>query len=300
VAGDYPDKPIQLIMPYAAAVRPISWPGPWRRWHPSIPAAAGGDQQGRRRRDPRPTGSGEVQADGYTALFGWGSGEDLVVPHQRKLPYDAFNDFEVGPRLSIHAVIMTVPASSPHKDRGEFAAWAKTKEYVTASVSTKGAAVDITMQMFAVAAGFKMTSIPGSGSADALNKVLGGHVDCSGQLISDVLPHIKAGRLRVLAVALEQRDSPCRTCRPSGSKAYNVVTAGTVKGIAFPKGTRRRSWPTGTRNSKAVSEDPEFLRILKDLGQPANYMPSEEYRVWAKANFDTYGKLLKEFGLDTK
>ena len=300
-AADYPDRPIQLIMPYAAGgstdllARALAQVAPKHFPQPLVVVnkAGGGAIPGRL----------EVvrsKPDGYTVLFGWGSGEDLVVPHQRTLPYDAFKDFEVGPRLSIHAVIMTVPASSPHKTAADFAAWAKTKEYITASVSTKGAAVDITMQMFAKAAGFRMTSIPGSGSADALNKILGGHVDCSGQLISDVLPHIKANRLRVLAVALEQRDSALPDVPTFREQGFNVVTAGTVKGIAFPKGTSKEIVAYWDKKFKEVSEDQEFLKILKDLGQPANYLPSAEYLVWAKANYDTYGRLLKEFGLETK
>jgi len=297
----YPDKPIQLIMPYAAGgstdllARALAQVAP--KYFPQplvvVNKAGGGAIPGRL----------EVvrsKPDGYTVLFGWGSGEDLVVPHQRKLPYDTFNDFETGPRLSIHAVIMTVPASSPVKTAAEFAAWAKTKEYITASVSTKGAAVDITMQMFAKAAGFKMTSIPGAGSADALNKVLGGHVDCSGQLISDVLPHIKANRLRVLAVALEQRDPALPDVPTFREQGFNVVTAGTVKGIAFPKGTSKEIVAYWDKKFKEISEDAGFIKILKDIGQPVNYLPSSEYRTWAKAGFETYGKLLKEFGLDTK
>jgi tripartite-type tricarboxylate transporter receptor subunit TctC len=297
----YPDKPIQLIMPYAAGgstdllARALAQFGP--KFFPQplvvVNKAGGGAIPGR-------VDVVKARPDGYTVLFGWGSGEDLVVPHQRKLPYDVFNDFEVGPRLSIHSVIMTVPASSPHKSLAEFVAWAKTKEYVTGSVSTKGASVDITLQMFAKAAGFTLTSIPGSGSADALNKILGGHVDCSGQLPSDVLPHIKANRLRVLAVALEQRDPALPEVPTFRELGYNVVTAGSVKGVAFPKGTPKEIVAYWDKKFKEVSEDQEFLKILKDLGQPANYLPSAEYLVWAKANYDTYGRLLKEFGLETK
>jgi tripartite-type tricarboxylate transporter receptor subunit TctC len=300
-AAAYPDKPIQLIMPYAAGgstdllARALAQVAP--KYFPQplvvVNKAGGGAIPGRLE-------VVRAKPDGYTVLFGWGSGEDLVVPHQRKLPYDAFNDFEVGPRLSIHAVIMTVPASSPHKSAAEFAAWAKTKEYVTASVSTKGAAVDITMQMFGKAGGFKLTSIPGSGSADALNKILGGHVDCSGQLISDVLPHIKANRLRVLAVALEQRDSALPDVPTFREQGYNVVTAGTVKGVAFPKGTAKEIVAYWDKKFKEVGEDPEFVKILKDIGQPVNYLPAAEYRVWAKEAYDVFGKSLKEFGLETK
>ncbi|MCK7479839.1 MAG: tripartite tricarboxylate transporter substrate-binding protein [Candidatus Moduliflexus flocculans] len=104
-----------------------------------------------------------------------------------------------------------------------------------------------------------MTSIPGSGSADALNAVLGGHVDCSGQLPSDVLPHIKANRLRVLAVALERRDPALPEVPTFRELGYNVVTAGPVKGVAFPKGTPKELVAYWDKKFKEVAEDAEFV-----------------------------------------
>ena len=81
----------------------------------------------------------------------------------------------------------------------------KSKELI-ASVSTKGGIVDITFQLFAQKAGIKLTTIPGAGGADAVTSLVGGHVDFGGGHPSEVLPHIKAGRLRGLAVAFEKRD----------------------------------------------------------------------------------------------
>ncbi|MFA5028551.1 MAG: hypothetical protein WC713_11835, partial [Candidatus Methylomirabilota bacterium] len=67
-----------------------------------------------------------------------------------------------------------------------------------------------------------------------------------------------------------------------------------------PKGTPADIVAYWDKKFKEVAEDPEFLKILKDLGQPANYLPSKEYLAWAKAAYDVYGKSLKEFGLVTK
>ena len=160
-----------------------------------------------------------ARPDGYTVLFGWGSGEDLVVPHQRKLPYDVFNDFEVGPRLSIHSVIMTVPASSPYKTVAEFVTWAKTKEYVTASVSTKGASVDITMQMFAKAAGFKLTSIPGSGSATPSTRSWAAMSTVAASCPPTSCPTSRRTGSGSWQWRWISATRPCPRCRPSASSA---------------------------------------------------------------------------------
>jgi tripartite-type tricarboxylate transporter receptor subunit TctC len=101
-------------------------------------------------------------------------------------------------------------------------------------------------------------------------------------------------------VALEQRDSALPDVPTFREQGYNVVTAGTVKGVAFPKGTPKEIVAYWDKKFKEVGEDPEFVKILKDIGQPVNYLPAEEYRVWAKAAYDVFGKSLKEFGLETK
>src|SRR5512141_2014846 len=206
-AAAYPDKPIQLIVPYGAGgstdvlARAIAQVAPKYFSQPLVVVnkPGGGAIPGR-------VDVARSKPDGYTLLFGWGSGEDLVVPHQRPLPYDLFKDFETVCRISVHSIVLAVPANSPHKTLADLVKAGKSKELI-ASVSTKGGSVDITYQLFAKAAGIKITTVPGAGGADAITSLVGGHVDFGGGHPSEVLPHIKAGRIRALAVALEQRDA---------------------------------------------------------------------------------------------
>ncbi|MDH5264825.1 MAG: tripartite tricarboxylate transporter substrate-binding protein, partial [Betaproteobacteria bacterium] len=87
----YPEKPIQLIVPYGAGgstdllARAIAQVAPKHFPQPLVVVnkTGGGGIPGR-------VDVARSAPDGYTLLFGWGSGEDLVVPHQRKLPYDLF------------------------------------------------------------------------------------------------------------------------------------------------------------------------------------------------------------------
>jgi tripartite-type tricarboxylate transporter receptor subunit TctC len=300
-AADYPNKPIQLIVPYSAggstdvlarAITQVS-----SRIFPQpvivVNRPGGGAIPGR-------VEVVKARPDGYTLLFGYGSGEDLVVPHQRPLPYDVFKDFEMGPRISVHSIVLAVPSSSPHKTLADLVKWAKTKEYTTASVSTKGGSVDITFLLFGKAAGIKVTTIPGSGGADAITKLVGGHVDFGGGHPSEVLPHIKAGRLRGLAVAFDKRDPSVPDIPTFKESGYDVVTAGSVKGIAAPKGTPKEVMSYLDKKFKEVCEDAEFQKIMKDIGQPVLYQSSEEYRGWFKQAYDQFGELVKTLNIQTK
>jgi tripartite-type tricarboxylate transporter receptor subunit TctC len=301
-AGEaYPTKPINFIVPYGAGgstdvlARAISQVAPRHFPQPVVVVnkAGGGGIPGR-------VDVVKARPDGYNLLFGWGSGEDFVVPHQRSLPYDPFKDFEIICRMSVHSIVLAVPGTSPHKDLAEFVKWAKTKDNVTASVSTKGASVDITFLLFGKAAGLKVTTIPGTGGADAITKLAGGHVDFGGGHPSEVLPHIKAGRMRGLAVAFEKRDPSVADIPTFREFGYDVVTAGSVKGVAAPKGTPKEIRDYLARKFKEVADDPEFQRIMKDIGQPVMYQGPEEYLAWSKQAYDQYGQLIKSLGIETK
>lgn len=300
-AADYPTKAIQAIVPYTAGgatdvwARAIAQVAP--RFFPVsvvvVNRAGGGAIPGR-------VDVVKSRPDGYTLLMGWGSGEDFVVPHQRQLPYDPFVDLVPVCRMSVHSIVLVAPASAPYKDVLEFVKWAKAKDYVTAAVSTKGGSPDITMQLFAKAAGFKLTSVPGSGGADSMTRLAGGHVDISGAHPSEILPHVKAGRIRPLGVAFEKRDPSAPDVPTFREFGYDVVTAGSVKGVAVPKGTPKDVIAYLERKFKEIADDAEFQKIMTGLAQPVLYQNAEEYRAWAKQAYEQYGQLIKTLGIETK
>jgi putative tricarboxylic transport membrane protein len=300
-AADYPAKPIQLVVPYSAGgstdllARAVAQIAPKYLPQPLVVVnkAGGGAIPGR-------LDVVRSAPDGYTLLFGYGSGEDTVVPFQRQLPYDVLKDFETVCRLSVHSIVLAVPAGSPYKTLADLVKAGKEKGSITAAVSTKGASVDITFQLFGKAAGVNVISIPGSGGSDAVTRLVGGHADFGGGHPSEVLPHIKAARLRPLAVALEKRDPVLPDVPTFREAGYDVVTAGSVKGIAVPKGTPKPVVAYLEQRFKQISEDPEFARIMKDIGQPVNYQGADEYKVWFKGAYDQFGALLKTLNIEAK
>ena len=296
----YPDKPIQLIVPYSAGgstdvlARAIAQVAPKHFPQPVVVVnkAGGGGIPGR-------VDVVKSRPDGYNLLFGWGSGEDLVVPHQRSLPYDIFKDFETVCRMSVHSIVLAVPSTSPYKTLADLVKAGKSKDLI-ASVSTKGGSVDITYLLFAKAAGIKVTTVPGSGGADAITRLVGGHVDFGGGHPSEVLPHFKAGRLRGLAVAFEKRDPSVADVPTFREGGYDVVTAGSVKGIAVPKNTPKEIVVYLEKKFKEVADDPDFQKIMKDIGQPVMYQNAAEYTPWFKGAYDQFGSLVKSLGIEIK
>jgi tripartite-type tricarboxylate transporter receptor subunit TctC len=125
-------------------------------------------------------------------------------------------------------------------------------------------------------------------------------VDFGGGHPSEVLPHMKANRLRALAVAFEKRDASIPEVPTFREFGHDVVTAGSVKGVAAPKGTPKEVVAYLEKKFKDIAADPEFNKIMKDLGQPVMYQSAEEYKTWFKQAYDQYGQLIKTLGIETK
>ena len=80
-------------------------------------------------------------------------------------------------------------------------------------------------------------TVPFRGGAEAVTAIVGGQTDSGGNHPSEIISHIKAKRLIPIAVALEQRDPAIPDVPTFKELGYNVVTVGSVKGVAAPKGT---------------------------------------------------------------
>ncbi|OGP78789.1 MAG: hypothetical protein A2V86_15550 [Deltaproteobacteria bacterium RBG_16_49_23] len=235
--------------------------------------------------------------DGYTLFLGYGSGHDLVEPHFKKLPYDTFADLLPVCRLSIHSICMIIRPDAPYKTLKEFVEWGKKKDQVTASVSTRAGSVDITLQALGKVTGLKMVTVPFRGGAESVTAIIGGQTDCGGNHPSEIMSHIKAKRLIPIAVALDARDPALPDVPTFKELGYNVVTVGSVKGVAAPKGTPSEVIQYLTERFKKVSEDPEFIQAMKDIGQPVMYQGSSDFGKFLKEGFVKYGQLIKELNI---
>lgn len=298
-AADFPNKPISLIVPYAgggatdmvaralAKAAPKHFPVPVL----VVNAAGGAGIIGR-------VQVVSARPDGYNLLFGYGSGEDLVTPHTQKLPYDQFKDLLPVCQITIASLVIVVPSSNPAKTLKEFVEWAKNqKRTITGAVSTKGASVDITMQALMKTAGVKAETIPFRGGGEAVTTVLGGHTDFAGAVPAEVLSHVKAGRLRILAVCLPERDSSIPDVPTFIEQGFNVTTMGAIRGIGVPKGTPDSVIDYLEKTFKKVTEEPEFHAMMKDLAHPVMFRERKTFMKNMQEGFDTYGRLLDAMGL---
>ncbi len=176
-------------------------------------------------------------ADGYTLLY-YGSTLWLLPLIRKDVPYDTQKDFvPVIQAISTPAILVIFPGV-PAKSVQELIALAKAApgklNYGSAALGT---ATHISAELFKYMAGVNIVRVPYKGTGTALNDLLGGQVQMMFAVASSVAPHIKAGRLRGLAVTTPKPaaafpDLP--TVAASGLPGYEAVT---FSGVFAPSRT---------------------------------------------------------------
>jgi tripartite-type tricarboxylate transporter receptor subunit TctC len=185
-------------------------------------------------------GAGQVKRsapDGYTFLVS-SLGPLVIAPHLLKsVPYDALKDFDYI-TIAVQAPnVLVVPSTSPYKSLADVIAHQKANPgKMTFASSGNGSSDHLTAELFWQQTGTTGSHIPYKGGAPAISDLLGGQVEASFQNVNAVLQHIKAGKLRALAVTGDKRSAvipDVPTMAEAGAKGVDVYS---WQAIAAPKG----------------------------------------------------------------
>lgn len=154
-------------------------------------------------------GAGEAakaEPDGHTLLMGHIGTLGVNPSMYPRLPYDALKSFVPVAYVARVPNVLVVGAASPVKSFKDLIATARARPgQLTYSSGGNGSAAHITFEFLKLKAGIFMLHIPYRGTAPSVTDVLAGTVDCTFTGSPAVLPHVKSGRLRALAVSSAQR-----------------------------------------------------------------------------------------------
>jgi tripartite-type tricarboxylate transporter receptor subunit TctC len=209
LAQTWPEKPIRIVVGFA--------PGGFT----DVLARLIGQKLQERLGQPvivenKPGASGTIGADmvaksrpdGYTLLLGHSNSNSVAPALYPKLPYDVVRDFTPIIRVATTPMLLTVNANVAAKDVQSFIALAKSKPGgLTFASSGSGSAQHLAAARFMLATGIQMTHVPYKGSGQAIVDLLSGTVDLNFESPPNVLPHLKTGKLRVLAITSEKRSA---------------------------------------------------------------------------------------------
>jgi tripartite-type tricarboxylate transporter receptor subunit TctC len=239
VAQDYPSKPIRIIVPLA--------PGGGNDTAARVVGHKLGEALGQQVIvDNRPGGGSVIAseivarapADGHT-LYLFSTNVTVAPALQKKLSFDTTRDFAPITRLTIAPGALIVHPSLPVKSVKDVIALAKAKPgQITFGSAGLGSGSHLGGELFNMLAGVRLLHVPYKGSALATASVLGGETSVAFTNPISSLPHIKVGRLRMIAVTTAQRwpllpDLP--TIAESGVPGYEImIWNGLVAPVATP------------------------------------------------------------------
>jgi tripartite-type tricarboxylate transporter receptor subunit TctC len=228
-------------------------------------------------------------ADGYT-LLAIGSNNMINATLYEKLNYDFIRD--IAPVASIYRVpqVMEVNPSFPAKTVPEFIAYAKVNPgKINFASAGSGSVAHVTGELFKMMAGVNMLHVPYRGAAPALTDLLGGQVHVMFDNVPSSIEHIRAGRLRPLAVTTTARLQGFPDIPTVGDFVPGFETSAWA-GIGAPKNTPVKIIDKLNREINAVLADPKIKARFADLGgmvlalSPTEYGKriAEETEKWAK------------------
>lgn len=234
--AQYPTRPIRFIVPFAAGSGNDTVA---RLIQPNLSAALGQQVVIENRAGAAGNLGAAVAAeappDGYTMLMA-NIAHSISVTLYRRLNYNFLKDFAPVTQLAAGSFTLAAHPSLPAKSVKELIALAK-RQPGQINVATAGAAIQLSAKLLDSMAGIKTTEVNYKSTPQAVTALISGEVSIGFPATSSVIPYVKAGKLRALAVTSAHRSSMAPdipTLAESGVPGYNVTS---WYGLVVPAGT---------------------------------------------------------------
>jgi tripartite-type tricarboxylate transporter receptor subunit TctC len=236
-------------------------------------------------------------ADGYTILMGASGPLAINVTLYRHLPYDPLRD--LSPIILVAAVplVLTVNAEFPAHTVRELIDLlrAKPDAYSYASAGN-GSPQHLSGELFKMETGTQIVHVPYKGSGPAINDLIAGQVPIIFDSMISILPQIRGGRVRALAVTSQKRSSllpDVPTLAESGVPGYESIA---WYGILGPGGTPPEIVGKLNREIGAVLDLPDMRARLEEMGTPPVQGSVEDFRRFMSSEILKWGKVVKASG----
>ena len=212
------------------------------------------------------------------------------------LAADPRKDFTYIARTSGQTFGIAVPANSPFKTLKDFVAHAKANPgKVTYAHAGVGGATHVGMEEFASVAGIQFNHVPYKGGSEALQGVLGGHVDALADS-SSWAPHVEAGKLRLLATWGELRTARFKDVPTLRELGYDVVVDA-PNGIGAPKGLDPAIAAKLRDAFKQAVASAEFKSVIDKLDAPLLYLDGPDYEKYVNTVYQKETVLIDKLKL---
>lgn len=297
-ADSYPDKPIRLVVPYAAGGAV------------DIVARSVGQRMSQLLKQPiivdnRPGASTNIgmdfvakaPADGYTIMMASNSLATNAALFN-KLSFNPATDFAPVARIGEASLVVVVPAKSPFKSLKDLVAQAKAQpgklNYASAGNGSSG---HLAGEMLKDTAGIDVLHVPYKGGAPAITDLIGERITFMPINPLEVISHIKAGTLRPLAVASAQHSAQLPNVPTSKEEGLPNFTASVWWGLVAPARTPAPVIKQLNAAANTALADPEVKQQLGQLGVTIVSGSPEQFGQFVKTETTTWNNVIRKAGI---
>ena len=297
-AQAYPNKPIRLIVPYAAG-------GATDLMARSIAQKLGAGLGVQVVVDNRGGAGGNIAADiaakappdGYTLFFG-ATGQLVINPVlYAKLTFDPMKDFAPIGLVGQLPLFLTVPVTLPINSVAELVAAVRAKpDKFNYGSSGIGGTTHLAMEMLKARTGMSITHVPYKGTAAAVNDMLGGSLQVMFDAWATTGPHVHSGKLRFLAVSSATRSAFEPKVPTVAESGYPGFDLGVWYGLLAPAGTPADIIARLSAETAKVTVQPDLKQTFATMGMEPMTSTAEQFSVFMRSEAVKWAKVVRDSG----
>ena len=298
----YPNKPINLIVPFAAG-------GPTDVMArivgermakelgqqfviDNVTGAAGSIAMGKLAR---------AAPDGYTIGIGHLGTNVVNGAIYKNLNYDLINDLEPIALLPSNPLLVVTSNQVPAKDLKELVAYLKSNaDKISGGTAGMGSGSHIGALAFFAVTGTNYQLVPYRGTGPAVQDLIANQIQVMIDQSSNSLPHIRAGKLKVYAVTAKQRTAAAPDIPTTAEAGFPGIEVAIWHGLWAPKGTSREIIDKLNAAAVKALQDPDIRSKLENLGQDIptpEQMKSDAFGAYQKAEFAKWKPIIDKAGI---
>ena len=294
----FPSKPLRIVVPFAAGgvgdltARAVATGLAARLGQPVVI-------------DNRPGAVGVVAADavaraepdGHT-LFLMSNGTAVTASLFKALPYDTVADFTPISTLGVFDIAVLVPADSPHRTLGQLLAHARAHpgQLNIGSINT-GSTQHLAAELFKSSAAIDAQVVPFNGTPALITALRGRQVDVGVEILGPTLPLVRAGALRVLAVASEQRSATLPDVPTAVESGVKGFVAASWNALVAPARTPRAVVDRLQREVVATVATPAVQQQLRALNVEPRTSTPEQAAALLKSDIERWRAVIERAGI---
>lgn len=232
--------------------------------------------------------------DGYTFVL-MDVGNLTISPALYKLPFDVQKDFVPVAMVGYSPHLLVVSTKVPVNSIGDLVNYAKANpgKLNFAAAAGMGSATHMAGVQFARRHGIQWNYVPYKGGSQAMNDLVGGHMDVTFNGMVATYPHVKSGKLKLLAVSSAKRWGELPDT-PAVSETVPGFLTGSWQGILAPAGTPKAIVDLIHAEVQRITALPDVREKLQTLGAEPSKMSSDEFAAWIKAELPEMAKIVRE------